>query len=81
MILGVLAGLVSVTGGAHAYSVSTSLLIGGFGGVVALVVDRLLVRYHIDDVVAAFAVHGAAGIWGILAVGLLGNLAGLPSTC
>eukprot|EP00966_Prymnesium_polylepis_P188319 4364380-Prymnesium_polylepis.1 len=27
-------------------------------------------RFHIDDIVDAFAVHGCAGVWGVIAVGL-----------
>merc|ERR1712151_933972 len=33
----------------------------------------LVARLNIDDVVDAFAVHGACGLWGILALGFFGN--------
>ena len=32
--------------------------------------ERLLLRFKLDDVVSAFPVHAAAGIWGTLAVPL-----------
>jgi len=33
----------------------------------------LLKKLKIDDVVDAFPVHGACGIWGVLALGFFGN--------
>lgn len=33
----------------------------------------LLRRLKVDDVVDAFPVHGACGIWGVLALGFFGN--------
>lgn len=66
---GALAGLVSITAEPAAGSAVASLLVGAVGGAVAfgsiLLLDRVL---KIDDPVGAISVHGAAGIWGLLAV-------------
>jgi Amt family ammonium transporter len=39
-----------------------------------ILVEKLLLRWQIDDAVGAVAVHGGAGAWGTLAVGLFGQL-------
>ena len=68
---GILAGLVSITAGAECIDAGPSLIVGAVGGFVfaasVLASDKLL---KVDDVVYAFPVHGACGIWGLLAVGL-----------
>jgi ammonium transporter len=70
---GTLAGLVAVTASCHAVTPLNALLIGAMGGLVAYYATIALERFRIDDVVSASAVHGAAGIWGTLAVALLGE--------
>lgn len=35
--------------------------------------SMLLPRFHIDDVVDAFAVHGAGGTWAVIATGIFGD--------
>lgn len=70
---GVLAGLVAITASAHVATIGTAILIGGIGAAVALGCQALLKRYRIDDAVSAVPVHLAAGIWGTLAVALLGD--------
>ncbi|GAA6155742.1 ammonium transporter [Pyruvatibacter sp. HU-CL02332] len=70
---GVLAGLVAITASAHVATIGASILIGGIGAVVALGCKALLQRYRIDDAVGAVPVHLAAGIWGTLAVALVGD--------
>merc|ERR1712039_861048 len=50
-----------------------SILIGFFGGLIYQGASMLVWRLKIDDVVDAFAVHGACGLWGITALGLFGN--------
>ncbi len=70
---GTLAGLVAITANCHAVSSFEAALIGAVGGLIMLAVDRLLVRYRIDDAVSAIPVHLAAGVWGTLAVALFGD--------
>ena len=73
VINGSLAGLVAITGAANSVSTLSSALIGGGGSVAMLLVDRLLVRWRIDDAVGAVPVHLGAGIWGTLTVALLAD--------
>ncbi|WP_353620654.1 ammonium transporter [Paracoccus sediminicola] len=65
---GALAGLVAITAEPLTPSIFASLLIGGVGGVIAVVVVPMLDRMRIDDVVGAIPVHLCAGIWGTLIV-------------
>lgn len=70
---GALAGLVAITANCHAVSAPAAVLIGIVGGLVMVTTDRLLQRLRIDDVVGAIPVHGAAGVWGTLALALFGD--------
>ena len=71
---GVIAGLVAVTAGAHAYSAPAALVVGALGGVAMVLTSEWLLRLKVDDAVGAIPAHLAAGIWGTLAVALLGQL-------
>jgi Amt family ammonium transporter len=73
---GVLAGLVAVTAACHLLSPATAMLAGGVGALVALAAMLLLERFNIDDAIGAVPVHLCAGIWGTLAVALLGDASG-----
>jgi len=70
---GILAGLVSITAGCGFVKPWESILIGLIGGFVYQGASMLLRRAKVDDVVDAFPVHGACGIWGLLALGFFGN--------
>ncbi len=74
VINGALAGLVAITANCHCVSAVSALLIGAVGGWIALLCDRLLEALWIDDAVGAIPVHLAAGVWGTIAVALLGDL-------
>ncbi|MEM9882233.1 MAG: ammonium transporter [Planctomycetota bacterium] len=74
MINGTIAGLVAITACCHCVSTPAALLVGAVGGLVCQAACALLLRLRIDDVISAAPAHLAAGIWGTLAVGLLGNL-------
>ncbi|MEP0709453.1 MAG: ammonium transporter [Parvibaculum sp.] len=76
---GILAGLVAITANCHIVSTSNAVLIGAGGGIVCLVASGLLARLRIDDAVDAVPVHLAAGIWGTLAVALLGDVSLFPN--
>ncbi len=68
---GTLAGLVGITAGAGTMNPMGALVTGAVAGLVVVGASVLVERaLKIDDPVGAFAVHGAAGIWGTLAVGL-----------
>ncbi len=67
---GILAGLVAITAGCDCVNAYWALLIGGVGALACDWGVRLRTWLEIDDIVDAFAVHGAAGTWGVLAVGL-----------
>ena len=74
IILGPLAGLVAITAGCNSMTSVTSIFVGIIGAIIAIIVNELLNKYEIDDVVGAVPVHLAAGIWGTLAVGLFSDL-------
>jgi ammonium transporter len=69
-----LAGLVAITASANIMSPAKAALVGGVAAVVMQLVTRALERRRIDDAVGAVPVHLGAGIWGTLAVGLLGDV-------
>ena len=74
IILGPLAGLVAITAGCNSMTSVTSIFVGIIGAIIAIIVNEVLNRFEIDDVVGAVPVHLAAGVWGTLAVGLFSDL-------
>lgn len=74
---GILAGLVSITGGCDQVTSVGAIIIGCGGGVVLAVVSDLLVKYRVDDPLDATTVHGACGFWGIMSVGLFSQDSGV----
>ncbi len=73
---GILAGLVGITAGADQMALGSSLAIGGIAGVIVVFAVMFFDRIKIDDPVGAVSVHLVCGIWGTLAVGLFGAMAG-----
>lgn len=67
------AGLVAISAGAGVVEMWGAMLIGIAAALVYLAASKLVEALKIDDAVDAFAVHGAAGIWGALAVGIFGS--------
>ncbi|TWE07589.1 ammonium transporter [Pseudomonas sp. AG1028] len=67
-INGALAGLVSITAEPLTPTALQATLIGGVGGVLVVFAIVGFDKIKIDDPVGAISVHGAAGIWGTLAV-------------
>lgn len=67
---GALAGLVGITAGTHTVSNLGAVVIGLVAGVIVVLGIVMFERAKIDDPVGAISVHGIAGVWGVLAVGL-----------
>ncbi|HSJ67032.1 MAG TPA: ammonium transporter [Anditalea sp.] len=74
---GILAGLVGITAGADVMGPMDAIIIGLIGGALVVVAVVFFDRIKIDDPVGAISVHLVCGIWGTLAVGIFGELAGL----
>jgi Amt family ammonium transporter len=70
---GALGGLVGITAPCAVVGSGSAFVIGGIAGALVVLCIGWLNRLRIDDVVGAFPVHGLAGIWGTLAVGLFGQ--------
>ena len=70
---GVLAGLVGITAGTASIGFGASILVGAIGGVIMVFSVIGLERAGFDDPVGAISVHGSAGLWGVLAVGIFGG--------
>ncbi len=66
----VLAGCVSVTAGCATMTPWGAWVSGMIGALVYIGASKLLVQLRIDDPVDASALHGACGIWGVLATGI-----------
>ena len=73
---GVLGGLVGITAGADQMGYLDALAIGAISGVIIVLAVSFIDRLKLDDPVGAVAVHLICGIWGTLAVGIFGELAG-----
>lgn len=67
---GILAGLVSITAGCGNVEAGSAVCIGTIGAFIYQGASMLLQKLRIDDPVDASAVHGACGIWGVLAAAL-----------
>lgn len=74
---GVLGGLVGITAGADQMGPTDAILIGIIAGVIIVLGVAFIDRIKLDDPVGAIAVHLICGVWGTLAVGIFGNLAGI----
>lgn len=73
---GILGGLVGITAGADLMSPNEAVVIGLIGGIVIVLGVALIDKLKLDDPVGAVAVHLICGIWGTLAVGIFGSMAG-----
>lgn len=73
---GILGGLVAITAGADQMSPTDAILIGSIAGGIIVFAVAFIDRLKLDDPVGAIAVHLICGIWGTLAVGIFGALAG-----
>jgi len=73
---GILGGLVGITAGADQMSPTDAILIGSIAGAIIVFAVAFIDKLKLDDPVGAIAVHLICGIWGTLAVGIFGALAG-----
>ena len=73
---GILGGLVGITAGADLMSPNEAVIIGLIAGAIIVGGVAFIDRIRLDDPVGAVTVHLICGIWGTLAVGLFGDLAG-----
>lgn len=74
---GILGGLVGITAGADLMSPNEAVVIGLIAGAIIVFGVSLLDNLKLDDPVGAVAVHLICGIWGTLAVGIFGKMAGI----
>ncbi len=73
---GILGGLVGITAGADQMSPLESIIIGFIAGCLIPLAVVFFDKRKLDDPVGATSVHLVCGIWGTLAVGIFGDLAG-----
>ena len=76
LLSGLIAGLAAVTPAAGFVSPMAALAIGAVAGALCYV-SVMLVKNKLgyDDALDAFGIHGIAGVWGVLAVGLWASVA------
>jgi ammonium transporter, Amt family len=71
---GLLAGLVAITAPSGFVNPIASAIIGLIAGVLVCLSVEFVERYmKVDDPVGAISVHGANGIWGVIALGLFAD--------
>ncbi|MEM7337509.1 MAG: ammonium transporter [Actinomycetota bacterium] len=68
---GILAGLVAICSGIGELSAIGTLITGFIAGIIVVLSVLTVERMGVDDPVGAFSVHGVAGVWGLIATGLL----------
>ena len=70
---GALADLVSITAGCGNMTAVGAVLAGLIGGVIVVFsIEFIEKKLKIDDAIGAASVHGVAGVWGTLVIGLWG---------
>jgi Amt family ammonium transporter len=80
LLSGLIAGLAAVTPASGFVGPMAALGIGAIAGAVCyLAVMFVKTKFRYDDALDAFGIHGIAGSWGILAVGLWSSLALNPN--
>ena len=67
---GILAGLVSITAACAFVEPYAAVIIGAIGALVYIGAAMFLLKMKIDDPLEAFPIHGACGLWGVIAGGL-----------
>lgn len=70
---GMLAGLVGITAGCHVVEAWGAILVGMIAALVFIATSHAVIYMGVDDPLDAFAVHGACGVWGVLACAFFGT--------
>lgn len=82
MMSGALGGIISVAAGLDLYYPPVAFVVAFLGGAMLPLAGRMLEKFGIDDAVGAVPVHGFAGLWSLVAVGIFmhgyPNVEGLP---
>lgn len=73
IMMGILAGLVAITGSCSMVTSFNAALIGIIAGVISILSISMLEKFNIDDAVGAVPVHLVPGIWGALAVAIFSH--------
>jgi ammonia channel protein AmtB len=73
MMSGALAGIFAAASGLDVYWPPLAFLLGFCGGVIAPLGAQWLEKLGIDDAVGAVSVHGFAGLFGVLAFGIVAS--------
>jgi Amt family ammonium transporter len=73
MCNGMLGGLVSITASCAFISPGSAFVIGIIAGMLTVWAVLYFEKKQVDDPVGAISVHGVAGLWGIISVGLFAN--------
>jgi len=74
---GILAGLVAITAGCANVEPYGAFIIGLVGGLVYNLFSYVVKEFGVDDPLDAFAVHGATGMWGVVALGFFETTDGI----
>eukprot|EP00494_Astrolonche_serrata_P026595 UN26857 len=67
---GILTGLTAISAGSGCVGNGSAIIIGVLGSSIYLFSSYTLEKYGIDDPLEASSVHGAGGMWGVIAAGL-----------
>jgi len=70
---GFLGGLVAITCPCYWVSPLGAILLGAVAGIVVWIAINVIEYFRVDDPIGAVAVHGFAGIWGTLSLGLFAS--------
>ena len=73
MMSGALGGIISVAAGLDLWWPPAAFAIGFAGACMMKPCAQWIERMGIDDAVGAFTIHGALGVWGVMAVGIFAS--------
>lgn len=71
---GIIGGLVGITAGCHVVDTIGATLIGLVSGCIVFFGEKWINSLRLDDALGVVPAHLFTGIWGVLAVGLIGDL-------